>query len=314
MSAAAYILKVPPNRREVLLFHEGDGRYTLDEPNIAEPVPRFIHNKRGPLVVLACFSDDAITHIADGRKGMSAGTGLVRLNMTAVENLEPPVPFNQLLEGVPTRVRSHVGRVFEFGGKLPPKSLGAVVDALLRLRPALAPRLARFSEQRADLLSGMTETSRVNLAVQKETVVTALKIAGIGTEELLEWSPRQGTTRSFLEGLPDAYVREDAVLATDFSSMPGFEALKTLPIAVKVFQKKSNPAVRLKVIMANRLPLEQQTGADLIYYNEAYQSFVLVQYKSMEHGSKGPEFRWQPNDKLADEISRMDDLLRELGL
>jgi len=36
------------------------------------------------------------------------------------------------------------------------------------------------------------------------------------------------------------------------------------------------------VIMANRLPLEEQTGADLIYFNEAYSAFVLVQYKAME--------------------------------
>src|SRR5262249_4426109 len=83
---------------------------------------------------------------------------------------------------------------------------------------------------------------------------------------------------------------------------------------VRIFEKPSNPAVRLPVIMANRLPLEKQTGADLIYYNEAYQSFVMVQYKMMERGSSGPEFRWQPNDQLADEVKRMDGLLQELAL
>ena len=65
--------------------------------------------------------------------------------------------------------------------------------------------------------------------------------------------------------------------------------------------------------MANRLPLEEQTGADLIYYNETYHSFIMVQYKAMENGSDGPEFRWQPNDRLADEIERMESLLAELG-
>jgi hypothetical protein len=61
--------------------------------------------------------------------------------------------------------------------------------------------------------------------------------------------------------------------------------------------------------MANRLPLEEQTGADLIYYNETFRSFILVQYKAMEEGSHGPEFRWQLNDHLADEINRMNKLL-----
>jgi hypothetical protein len=64
--------------------------------------------------------------------------------------------------------------------------------------------------------------------------------------------------------------------------------------------------------MTNRLPLEQQTGADLIYYNETYKSFVLVQYKSMDECDDGPEFRWQQNDKLAEEIARVDDLLEDL--
>ena len=61
--------------------------------------------------------------------------------------------------------------------------------------------------------------------------------------------------------------------------------------------------------MANRLALEEQTGADLIYYNETFRSFVMVQYKSMENGDKGLEFRWRPQDRLAEEITRMDVLL-----
>jgi len=65
--------------------------------------------------------------------------------------------------------------------------------------------------------------------------------------------------------------------------------------------------------MANHLPLEEQTGADLIYHNETFNSFVLVQYKSMSDGPKGPEFRWQENDQLATEIARMDNITAEFG-
>src|SRR5439155_10349880 len=271
--------------------------------------------KRAPLVVLACFSDDAITHIADGRKGISAGTGLVRLNMTLVENLEPPIPFNQLLKGVPTRVRSHVGRLFEFGGKLPPKSLGAVVDALIHLQPSLTSRLGRFSDQRAENIARLSHEVRQNLAVQKETLTAALQISGIGTEEVLKWSPPQeGPHRSFLEGLPNAYVREDAAITSDFADLPGFEAIANLPFAARVFQSTSGPVIRLKVVMANRLGIEEQTGADLIYYNEAFHSFVMVQYKMMERGSDKWEFRWQQDDQFMQEVQRMDNLLREVGL
>jgi hypothetical protein len=65
--------------------------------------------------------------------------------------------------------------------------------------------------------------------------------------------------------------------------------------------------------MANHLPLEEQTGADLIYHNETFNSFVLVQYKSMSDGPNGPEFRWQENDQLAIEIARMENITSGFG-
>ena len=147
ISAAAYILRVPESRREILLRDQGGmGFYGDEEPPAGEPVPRFDHSRRAPLLVLACFEDDAITHIADGRKGHSAGRGLVVLNMRAIEPLERPILFSELRDLVPIRIRTHLNRVLSSGGKLPPKSLGAVIDAVLRLQPDLAPRLARFPE------------------------------------------------------------------------------------------------------------------------------------------------------------------------
>ena len=66
--------------------------------------------------------------------------------------------------------------------------------------------------------------------------------------------------------------------------------------------------------MANRLPLEEQTGADLIYFNETYRSFVMVRYKAMETRGEATEFRWQANDQFTDEIDRMERLLEKLRM
>jgi hypothetical protein len=66
--------------------------------------------------------------------------------------------------------------------------------------------------------------------------------------------------------------------------------------------------------VANRTPLEQQTGADLIYYNATFRSFVLVQYKVMEKepGNREAAFRF-PNKQLTAELSRMDGILAMLA-
>jgi hypothetical protein len=60
--------------------------------------------------------------------------------------------------------------------------------------------------------------------------------------------------------------------------------------------------------MANRLALEEQTGTDLIYYNEKFRSFVLVQYKAFKKRNKTHEFRWTTGDQFEDELRRMDEL------
>src|SRR6516164_5257860 len=100
MAAAAYVLNVPEERREILQFG-----YSYSG-TIAEPVPRFDHSPRAPLIVLACFDDQAITHIADGRKGASAGTGLVRLNMSSLQQLRRPIRFEELIDRALARLRS----------------------------------------------------------------------------------------------------------------------------------------------------------------------------------------------------------------
>jgi hypothetical protein len=198
------------------------------------------------------------------------------------------------------------------GGILPPKTLGAFVDRIIELDATVSGRLARYSESRREALRRFETRARENLAFQKETLALALEIGGISKEELLAWQPADGS-RSFLDGLPGAQVREDAMLLADFSTVPGFEAVGgTTHYGSKVFEKPDDPGVRLTVIMANRLPLEQQTGADLIYFNEAYRSFVMVQYKAMEQGKDQAEFRWQAGDQFVQEIARMDSMLAEL--
>jgi hypothetical protein len=310
IAAAGYILRVPPARREILLDDDPD-YFRSGELSVAEPVPRFDHSRRAPLIVFCCFDKNAITHVADGRKGASAGTGLVRLNLTSLRRIEKPVRFSNLLRRTPARLKPYLSNTLYSGGKLPPKTLTAVIDVMLKLEPGLEGRLARFSERRAELLASLTSKARANLAVQKETLTTALELAGIDTQELLAWSPASRTPSSFLEGMPQATVREDATLISDFSSIPGFEAIRQYPFATRTFETAASvyPHTLLKVIMANRLPLEQQTGADLIYFNETFRSFVMVQYKSMNQGDKGAEFRWRDGDQLHDEISRMDSLL-----
>ena len=315
ISAAGFILLVPRNRRQILL-DEADhgGSYYHSAPFVAEPVPYFKHSKRAPLVVFASFANNRITHIAEGKRGVSAGTALVRLNLYELTELSRPIGFNELLIGVSARVRSHLARILAEGGILPPKTLQAFVDCIVNLDETVSGRLARFSARRRDALARLSSRERGNLAFQKEALGLALDIARLSKEELLTWRPEEDTQRSFLDGLPGAQVREDAMLLKDFSTLPGFDTIgEPTHYGTKVFENPDNPSIRMTVIMANRLPLEQQTGADLIYFNEAYRCFVMVQYKAMEKGTDQAEFRWQDSDQFAQELERMESFILRLS-
>jgi len=274
----------------------------------AEPVSEFKHSRNTPLI---CFilSDGSITHLAKGKRGIRAGTELSRLNIDDGIILKSSIQTKAIIDYVPQRVKKWVKQRFKNGGLLTPKSFEAVVDAILHLSPETKPLLARYSSERANIIRNMPLKTRQILAIQKESVAAALSIAGFSRDPLQRWAPKSGSQAiSFLEGLPEARLREDAMVVHDLMNLPGYDLIKTMPYNAAIFEDNSK---RLTVILANRQPLEQLLGTDLIYFNETYKSFVMVQYKAMEKEKGGECFRL-PNHQLAEEISRMDKILAEL--
>ena len=65
---------------------------------------------------------------------------------------------------------------------------------------------------------------------------------------------------------------------------------------------------QLIIYTANKLPLEQMLGVDLIYVNETRGNIVMIQYKMLEQGNQiGRKNDWifRPDRQLRDEIARM---------
>ena len=255
--AGGYILNVAEPRREVLLDARASG------VAVAESVADFMHSRSYPLICFVSFADGAITHLAEGRLGRPAGTRLRRLNLLNLTEIGRPLQYAAVLAILPRRFRPHVEARFAEGGLLPPGSFGALVDAVRSLLPESNRLLERFSESRRRLIAGLSGQARTSLAYQKETVATALTLAGMERQQLQDWRPRvaNGRAESFLDGLGKAYLREDQMVINDVGTFPGLEAVRQMQHATAVF---ADQRVRLTVVMANRLSLEEQTGADLI--------------------------------------------------
>jgi len=302
--AGGYILKLSEDRYSVF-----EKRSIIGSDIFAEPVQDFQHSRTAPLICFVLSPSKTITRIARGRRGFKAGTALRRLNIENIKDLSQPIPAATVINNIPIKVKKRAISCFENGGLLAPKSFEAVIDAIRKLSPETRPILDLYSRERRELIRRLSEKTRHVLSYQKEAVATALKIAGLPRETLQQWTPSTvAEPTSFLEGLHETRLREDTMVITDFMNLPGYDLIKTMPYNAAIFEDEST---RMTVILANRQPLEELLGTDLIYYNETYQSFVMVQYKAMEKEKNDVCFRL-PDEQLTKEISRMNDVLEEL--
>lgn len=307
MSQANGFALVLSNDRERVFLHCVNA-----EEGFAEPVPDFLHSRNAPLVCFVIGQNNMISHLGLGSRGMRAGTEIRRLNVKSITPLSEPVAIAEVIDEIPNRLKNTAKTRFSSGGLFTPKAFEAVIEALRKLCPETQTVLDRFSRIRAERIRQISSRARESLAYQQQALVTALSIAGLDRDELQEWTPPdQGSPASFLDGLASARLREDPMVVNDLSKVPGFDLIKTLPYNAAIFQSNTE---RLTVVLANRLPLEEQTGTDLVYFNETYQSFVMVQYKAMERDDEeGALFRL-PNTQLNEEIQRMNKLLEILHL
>lgn len=303
--AAGYVLRLTRSRASELLgAADANGSFP-------EAVNDFAHSRNVPLTCLICIGGGQVTHIASARRGMRAAVGVRRLNVGPLVELTTPIRRRDLLEAVSSRYRRHLADRLKEGGWVPPGTFAAAAEALMELAPELRSTLIRFGADRRERLATLNPDRRRSLALQKDTLATAMAIAGIDRAPLQEWDPpvEGDRTFSFLDGLPQMREREDLMVITDHGRVPGFDRALDAAHGAAVFK---NGEVSLTVVMANHLPLEEQLGADLIYFNETYRSFVIVQYKAMEgDDDEGSVFRL-PNSQLKIEIERMNHHLTQI--
>lgn len=310
MPADIYVLIVKKDRREKLLHAVDTEHYASEAVGEFSPNPGC-----SSIVVLVSFEDGLITHLADGIKGNRVATGLVRLNLEDVDLLETSIKFDDILSNVQQKYKAHLEKRFQDGGILPPKTCADVANVVSRMNPSISYRLTRFSEMRARYIKSLNKEELTSLAYQKESLSTAFSLSGMPRKPHSWWDvPDGGSVESYLDGLPKQVLREDTMLINDMSTIPGFwNKVGVSNLSRRIFISRKNPNIQLTVAMANRTVLEEQTGADLIYFNETHRNFIMVQYKVMSGKLDGePAFRWKSGDQFAKQVATMDRLMQKI--
>jgi hypothetical protein len=193
--------------------------------------------------------------------------------------------------------------------------LGAALISALAEEPENTPPLTR-------ILAHLRRPSRYNNARGLQQDAVALAIRAFGGND--------GASSIALPGddtaIATVRVLEDAAIEHDARWMPGWRLADSDLTGRATFTKREE---RLDVLTANKRPLEELFGVDLIYLNKARGALVMVQYKMLEPegrarhavvdelfgGDEVDEQEWtvRINDQFTDELSRMRRFDRDLA-
>lgn len=273
-------------------------------------------------IALLGFSDSTIDYIALAKKGKRVVTSKNRIDFSGLVNLHA-VSLQSIEARLGAGVRHHFIRVSQgAGGVIPSVTWSALISAIKAERPNSAEDIDRLLSLRRYSGYRLNGEAANVLLQEREALGMALNIF-TGNNQLRdrilsEWAPYDDTIieedeqeataklanltpgrSSFMKGIPQRYIQEESAIQHDLLNWQGMTPLHEA--GVSVFEQGGR---RLEVHYANRNALEHTLGVDLIYYNELFQLFALVQYKLMREEAGTVLYR--PDRQLHAELARMD--------
>lgn len=140
-----------------------------------------------------------------------------------------------------------------------------------------------------------------NNALQEDALALALKTFGMSGGEAASFVDIVDDRETSLARIN---ILEDAVIEHDARVVPEFKLSHSDLTGRAKFTKGDEV---LEVITANKRPLEEVLGVDLIYLNAVKKNIVMVQYKMLEPDRKkgGTDWLYRPDGQLDKEMERM---------
>lgn len=159
-------------------------------------------------------------------------------------------------------------------------------------------------EKAAFYLPGLRKVTSTEWA-QTDAIKVAMQAFGLEASAIPRQIDLSDDTDSALEYL-DASVLEDNVIVRDATVIPGYQLIDRYVTGQAIFEKGGE---RLYVYTANKGPLEEMLGVDLIYVNQVAGNTVMVQYKMLNPDSGGTvggsDWIFRPDEQFRKEIDRM---------
>ena len=277
-------------------------------------------------VVLLSFDGETIDYICIATKGKRVATAKSRVEFSDLVRLYS-IPIKEIEAKLSSQTKLHFMKSSTgIGGKIPNKTWLSVIEIIQGLRPYLKSEIERLLSLKSISKYKLTGEHAETLIQEREALGAALDIFsgsnGLRGKVLRSWAPsvdniidkdednltatlstRKDKTNNFLSGIASRHIQEESALQHDLINWAGQPA-SFHEMGVSSFQQGSR---RLDVVYANKNALEHTLGVDLIYYNQEFHSFVLVQYKLMKEKNDSEGHYYRPDDQLEKEIVRMNE-------
>ena len=273
----------------------------FEHPTIAKPHSTFQGFKVPTLCMLEIQSHDATKCYLATATGKSAITTFdSRLTLKKLRPIAPSSLQEIEREVTDARIKHHLRDRVPFDDDfsiLSPKLSAHIVELLTRNpdnHAALDTALA--------LLPGLRRPSN-NTWAQEDAIQLAMATFRIQNQIPNEVVLKNGAISGL--GMVGTHLYEDNVVSADASQLPGFDAIASDVTGRTVFERG---AERLIIYTANRLPLEEMLGVDLIYINETKGNIVMVQYKILEEERQRDgvsDWLFRPDSQFQVEVARM---------
>lgn len=194
--------------------------------------------------------------------------------------LQPPIPFDIVEQHLDERMLKYFVRSSQgIGSYLPDKTLRDLIDLVKYLRPEQAEAIKKMEDMLDTTPEFFSREPFRIIGLEKDAINLSLRVSGFNYAELLKWTPSYGVVTSFISGLTTATITEDQMVAHDAEVFGDWDRIKRYQVGIVVFKRHGE---RLTIMNVNRHKIENTLGVDLIYYQEKYDSYIMVQYKRMK--------------------------------
>lgn len=262
--------------------------------------------------------DGHVRYIGVSQAGRMVATGQISVlvtNLLALESLSE----EELRNALPQRLRARFDPPLSGPYRPGPRSWEHILG-LLKQHPNISRSLTKLQEQIAELQGGEARREGGLEVFERDAVASALQVWGgsalrkrVLRNAKAAASGRPTNVAPFLSRLDDVTIREDPQIEHDHMTFPGLVIARKDIVGSVVLTSPAEDQV-LTILNCNRQPLEETLGVDLIYYNHAFQSFILVQYKRLvSDGAAVTCYRPASDANHDKELQRMNAAQKQLN-